>query len=322
VANTDCGGAKPICDTGAKACRPCAADAECPADPGVCMTDGHCATTGEVIFVGFQAAGCPGADGSLAKPFCAPNEAVAAMAPSRHVIVILGAADARMVITTTGLSPVIIGRKSGVATEGSIPANAGVGIDVLSDNVLIRDLTVNRGAATGKGIVANGIGTKVTLLRVKVALGEGLGVTAESGASLAMDRCYVQNNTAGGVLVNGAKYDIQNSVIAGNSYGVRFASALAEGSLFRFNTIVANAGNATICDVNNPQTISASIVSGANDCTLSNSLTAAPTFSSGRPFHLTAHAPCPAAVASFPPYDIDGDARVSPIDCGADQFTP
>ena len=50
-----------------------------PVDPGVCMTDGHCATSGEVIFVEFNSSGCPAPDGSSAKPYCAPNDAVAVL---------------------------------------------------------------------------------------------------------------------------------------------------------------------------------------------------------------------------------------------------
>ena len=45
----DCGGGtKPICE--AKSCRGCKTDSEC-ADPGICMEDGHCATSNEVVYV-------------------------------------------------------------------------------------------------------------------------------------------------------------------------------------------------------------------------------------------------------------------------------
>jgi hypothetical protein len=326
VMNTDCKMAsKPICDQGQSACRACQADSECPADPGVCMTDGHCATSAEVIFVEFNAAGCPMADGSSAKPFCAPNDGVAALTAARHVIVIRGAANNQMSVATTGMSPVIVGRRSSEGDSGSIPAGATAALTVSSDEVLVRDLILGGGLGSGaKGVLATGASTKVTLLRVTANLGTGLGVDAESGASLTMDQCYVQNNSAGGIVVNGAKYDIQNSVIAGNGLGVKFsASAIATGSRFWFNTIAGSAGSAVTCDSSNPQTLASSVVVGVNDsCTLTNSVTAAPTFSATRPFHLTAHLACPAAPATFPDHDIDGDPRVAPIDCDADQFVP
>ena len=55
---------KPICDT--QACRACRSDSECP-DPAICMTDGHCATGGEVIFVDYSSTTCPGS-GTSANP--------------------------------------------------------------------------------------------------------------------------------------------------------------------------------------------------------------------------------------------------------------
>ena len=61
-----------------------------------------------------------------------------------------------------------------------------------------------------------GTGTKLRLVRVTVSLGTGLGVQADTGAELRMDRCLVQNNSVGGILINGASYDIQNTIIANN----------------------------------------------------------------------------------------------------------
>jgi hypothetical protein len=316
---------KPICDAGMNTCRACQVDSECPADPGVCMTDGHCATSGEVIFLESTGPTCPGADGSSSKPYCMPGDAASALTTARHIIVVRGALGSQVTLSTTGVFPTIVGRKNSVGVDASIPATNGTAITVTSDTVLIRDLTVNLGSTpTSKGAVATGSSTKLTLVRVTAALLTGVGIDAESGATLTMDQCYVQNNSAGGILVSGAKYDIQNSVLSGNLYGVKFnASAIGSGSRFWFNTVVKSLGNAVTCDSSNPQTIAASIVDGANDsCTLSNSVTTAPTFSAAKPFHLTGHLACPAAPATFPDHDIDGDPRVAPIDCGADQYVP
>ena len=321
VANSDCKTpTTPICNTTANTCRACQTDAECPADPGVCMADGHCATTSEVIFVEFNNGGCAGADGTSAKPYCAPNDGVAQLAAGRNVIVLLGASGDRMTLNTNGVSPVIIGRSS-----GSVPATAATAITVLSDTVLIRDLSVNAGTApTSKGIAATGASTKLTLLRVTASLGTGLGVDAESGATLTMDECYVLNNSTGGILVNGAGYSIQNTVIAGNGYGVQFSAPVSASSQLRFNTVVNNP-IASTCDLTSTETFTNSIFTGPMvNCSVTDSVTIAPTFSTARPFHLTAHLPCPTAPAAgtFPDHDIDGDARTGTIDCGADQFQP
>jgi len=284
------------------------------------MADGHCATTSEVIFVEFNNGGCAGADGTSAKPYCAPNDGVAQLAAGRNVIVLLGASGDRMTLNTNGVSPVIIGRSS-----GSVPATAATAITVLSDTVLIRDLSVNAGTApTSKGIAATGASTKLTLLRVTASLGTGLGVDAESGATLTMDECYVLNNSTGGILVNGAGYSIQNTVIAGNGFtGVQFtASTVSTGSQFWFNTVIAGtSASAATCDPSNLQTLSDSIVAGGSNCSLPSSTTTAPTFDTAKPFHLTSKLACPSpAPTTSPGHDIDGDARVAPFDCGADQF--
>ena len=228
-----------------------------------------------------------------------------------------------MALATTGLSPVIIGRKNASNADGSVPAIAAAGITITSDTVLVRDLTVNAGTGTSsKGIVVMGASAKLTLLRVTVSLGMGLGVDAESGASLTMDECYVFSNSAGGILINGSGYSIQNTAIANNGYGIQFSTPVQTGSLFRFNTVVGNSVSAT-CDLMNTESLAESIVTAPMiNCSLVDSLSTAPTFSTTRPFHLTAHQACPTApaVGTFPDHDIDGDARTGTIDCGADQF--
>ncbi len=324
VASTDCKTPNtPICNTTANTCRACQTDAECPADPGVCMADGHCATTSEVIFVEYSAAGCAGADGTSAKPYCLPNDGVAQLSAGHNVIVLRGAFGAQMTLSTSAVSPVIIGRMNASSLVGSVPATVATAIAVSSDTVLIRDLTVNFGStSTSKGIAVTGASTKVSLLRVTASLGTGLGVDAESGATLTMDECYVLNNSTGGILVNGSGYSIQNTVIASNGYGIQFSAPVATGSLFRFNTVVANSVSAT-CDLTNTESLAESIVTVPMiNCSLVDSVTTAPTFSTMRPFHLTGHLACPTAPAagSFPDHDIDGDSRTGTIDCGADQF--
>lgn len=325
VTSSDCmTPSKPVCATATNTCRACQADSECPADPGVCAPDGHCASSGEVIFVEFSAAGCPNADGSSSKPYCAPNDGVAALTSGRRVIVIRGAANTQMVLATTGVSPIVIGRKNGSGDVGSLPAIAGTALTMSSDTVLVRDLTLKLGAATSmsRGVLVQGLATGATLRHVTVSLGTGLGVEADAGTVLTMDGCLVQNNSQGGIVISGAKYDIQNSVIAGNAFGIQFsATTVTSGSQFRFNTIQET--TASSCDPGNAQSLGESIVIGSNvSCVVANSITTAPTFSATKPFHLTGHLACPTAPATFPDHDIDGDPRLAPVDCGADQFVP
>jgi hypothetical protein len=202
----------PICD--ARLCRACKTDAECP-DPTICMADGHCATVDEVMFVEFNSNGCPGATGRSTNPYCLPNDAVTRIASGKNVIVIRGPVADRLTLNTTGFSPVVIGKNS-----ASIPATAAIAIQVLSDTVLIRDLTVTGGtAATSKGIIVSGATTALTLSNVQVSLGTGLGIQADTGAQLTMDHCTVSGNNKGGVLIDGATFDLKNVTVTANGPG-------------------------------------------------------------------------------------------------------
>jgi len=110
---------------------------------------------------------------------------------------------------------VIVGKNG-----ASIPATAATAVQVVSDTVLIRDLMVTGGtAATSKGIAVSGGTASLTLSNVQVTLGTGLGVQADTGALLTMDRCTVSGNNKGGILVDTANFDIKNSTVNGNGPG-------------------------------------------------------------------------------------------------------
>jgi hypothetical protein len=327
LSNANCGGVTPICNLSTNVCTACGSDSDCGAvGPGVCMTDGHCAGTTEVFFVDESAATCPGTGtGSSSTPFCSLPTGAGALAKGQNVLVIRGAVGERLVLATSQVSPVIIGRQNAAGDAAVIPASNGAGISVSSDSVLIRDITVSGGlqSSNTRGVLATG-SAAVSLLRVTVNLGNGLGIDAETGTTLSMDRCYVENSSLGGILVNGATAAIQNTIIVANGgttgYGIQF-NAPGNNTAFTFNTVVGNP-TAAISDLNHQVFLNNSIVVGpTTNCMLTNSLTIAPPFSSTTLYHLTAHAACPAAPQSpFPSYDIDGQPRVAPVDCGADQF--
>jgi hypothetical protein len=292
---SDCGGAKPICE--AKACRGCKADSEC-ADPGVCMDDGHCATSDEVVYVRNDVGVCsdPG-PGTSGQPFCSPQPAIAALTASRSVLLLDGPAPMdRAAFNGLAFPAVVVGKNAAVINPGS-----GKGLFLTAGSVVrVRGLTISGGPGS-------------------------LGVQADTGAVLHMDRCLIQNNSVGGILINGAGYDIQNTIIANNAYGIKFSAAANSGSpRFAFNTVVMNAGNAATCDTSNPRLIVGSIVAGAIDsCDTDKTILSASAFDASRPFHLTGKLACPNGdPASFPDHDFDGDPRTSPVDCGADQFVP
>jgi hypothetical protein len=322
VGNAECtdDATKPICD--AHACRKCKADSEC-GGPGVCLTQqGSCAKDTQVVYVEFNANGCAGADGSTTKPFCTPNEGAAKLDATHTVLIIRGPVNNQLLLDTGSMAVTVVGKKNMAGEAASIPLGVSTGIRISSGNVKIYDLQITGGTgAASKGITIGGATAGVVLVRVVVSTGPGLGIQADTGASLGMNGCIVEGNASGGLLINGASFEIINSVFAMNGYGVKF-TAPKTMSFFQSNTIVANTGNAVTCDLN-MQAITGSIVAGVNDsCTLVQTVTTAPTFSATRPYHLTAHLPCPPGDAIFPPIDIDGEPRMAPADCGADQFFP
>jgi hypothetical protein len=321
VTNVECtdNATKPICDT--HACRGCKVDVECKDGPGICLESGRCAKEADVIHVQFGADGCPGADGTLAKPFCAPNDAVAKVTANQAVIVIHGPVG-QMALNPTVASVVIVGKKNGGGEDASLSVGPSTGLSVSGGDVLARDLHVIGGAgASSKGVAVTGSTTKLRLVRFTVSTDKGLGIQADNGADLHMDRCLVEKNAAGGLLVNGASYEVTNSILAMNLYGVKFNLPKTPAT-FAFNTVVSNTGNAATCDPSNPQSLGWSIVSGVNDaCTLDHSVATAPTFDPARPYHLTTKLPCPGGDPTMPTdHDFDGDARSPPLDCGADQL--
>ncbi|HXJ19803.1 MAG TPA: right-handed parallel beta-helix repeat-containing protein, partial [Polyangia bacterium] len=275
------------------------------------------ATASEVVIVD-ESNGC--SDAGTSATFCTLPSAVAALMPTRNILIIEGGTSDRLTLATTGVAPVVIGRKNAGGDPGSVPATTGTAVTVSSDTVTIRDLAVNLGSsASSRGIGISGATTSVTVQRVTANLTTGLGIDVENGATALIDQSYVQNNSVGGILVNGAAATIQNTIITDNTaYGVQFNNAGAS-SKFWFNTVVNN-GVAAVCNLNSAIMLQDSILIGSTpNCPLpTNSVTTtAPTFASSPPFHLTAHVPCP---APSPDHDVDGDPRGTVPDCGADQY--
>jgi hypothetical protein len=294
VEQSDCGGTKPICD--AKACRSCNTDSEC-ADSGICLDDGHCATTNEVVYVKNDVAVCSDTGtGTAAQPFCSPQRAVAALAPNRSALRLDGP-DPLDRVTFSGFAfPVLVVGKNGAV--------------------------INPGA--GKGVfVTAGSGVKVRTLTIYGGAGS-LGVQADTGAELHIDGCLIRNNSVGGIVINGASYDVQNTIITNNGassgYGIQI-NAASPSSRFLFNTVASNPVAAS-CNLGSADELKSSIVIGpVTNCPILNSVTS--TSSLSPTFHLTASVPCPNGTpASFPDHDFDGDPRTAPVDCGADQFVP
>jgi hypothetical protein len=197
VANTDCKSAtKPICDMGMGTCRGCQADAECTAGPQVCMKhqDGRCATDAETIYVQKTAA-CPGAaataDGTAALPYCSMDPALGAVGATRDLIVVRGTVSGAATGLTSGARQTsIVGQMSAALAGATDPA-----FHLVTGDAYLRNVTLSASAS--------------------------IGCQADAGSTLRLDHVLVTGNTGGGILLNGAAFDIENTTVTNNGPGTQ-----------------------------------------------------------------------------------------------------
>ena len=332
----------PICD--GKICRGCRTDSDCAGiGPEVCMShiDGHCATDDETVYVLNQPGTALCSDsaataGSRALPYCqsqpAVDSAVAshlngpdagtrgdsgadaaaeggadARRPLKDLIVMRGPSLTPLALSASDLTLSVVGQSNATVLAGGF-----VGVHVSDGTVYIRGLRVN-GGATNPGIIAD-------------------------GGEIHLDRCLIDGNM-GGVLIDGAPYEITNTIIANNSGttrgscgawgGVCIANVgTAKLSRFLNNTVAANGQVGIAC--NGPYPIVNSIATGSGGgidtvvCAFSACCGADPVNLDPQTYHLRAGSSCidklSASVSTA--YDIDGDKRPSGAlsDCGADEY--
>jgi hypothetical protein len=153
--------------------------------------DGRCATDAETIYVQKTVA-CPGAaataDGSAAMPYCSMDPAVTAVGATRDLILVRG--------TVTSAATPISGASRQISIVGQL--NAGIagsdpGIHLSAGDLYVRS--------------------------VKLGPSPALGCQAEAGSTLRLDHVVVTNNSGGGVLIDGAAFDIENTTVTDNDSG-------------------------------------------------------------------------------------------------------
>ena len=226
--------AKPICDLTTNACVACGSDAQCAAKgigPGVCMAhqDGRCAADAETIYVE-NGAGCSDtsglAGGTSVMPYCSMQPAVVNLDSLRTIIAIRGTVAASTIGVQTAGQVSIVGRDSAVIAGSVNPA-----------------LRISAGNTYVRGI--------------RLATAASIGCVADPGTTILMDAVTVAGNPGGGILLDGAAFNIANTAVTNNGPGdvmgttwggVRVQGLAASGPRkFSQVTIQNNAGPGISC---------------------------------------------------------------------------
>jgi hypothetical protein len=200
LTDVDCGAAaKPICDTANRTCVKCASDAQCVAklgaDPGVCMAhaDGRCAASNEAIFVQ-QTTLCSDASptaGTPGQPYCTMGPVAQRLATgSIDLVVVRGTVTAgswTFAGTTGEVS--IVGQQSAFIASAASPALA-----MASGQLYVRDLKASSSASV---------------------------CLSAKGGTLRLQGITVDSCLKGGVLLDGAAFDIRDTVVTNNGPGTQ-----------------------------------------------------------------------------------------------------
>jgi hypothetical protein len=194
LSNPDCKGTTPICNLASHACIHCGQDSDCAnVGPSICMTDGHCATTAETIYVQNNTATCANTStaGTSTQPFCMMEPVAAALSSSRDLVLVDGTSGIVTAGSWTYANQVQTGQLSIVGQH-----NAKIG------SVSSPAFGMKQGTVYIRSVIFTSISS--------------VGISATAG-TLDLERVTVTACGGGGILIDGASFDIENTTITNNS---------------------------------------------------------------------------------------------------------
>ncbi len=183
---------KPICLD--RVCVGCTSDAQCAlklgANPGVCLRHlgGRCATDAETIYV--QDGATCGTAGTSAAPLCTPETALSMLSATREVVVVRG------LVGGFAWNDMAMGQRASIIGQAGAVFAGGV----------------------RPGVRLSGPGD-VYLRGVTVRSSEVVGIVAQAGATLRLDGVVVDTNRGGGILLDGARFDLRDTLVTNNGAG-------------------------------------------------------------------------------------------------------
>jgi hypothetical protein len=207
--------------------------------------DGRCAVEAETIYVEQTmscAATATAGGGTAGMPYCSMNPALAAVDRTHDLLLVRGFVYSAQSPITGGTSELsIIGGGNATLEGGTIPA-AHIG------------------------------GGDVYLRGLKLSGGNSYTVQADAGSLVKLDHVEVAANSGAGILLDGASFDIENTLVSNNGFG--FLGVVSWGGIFvnnppaagpaklRYVTVQYNKSVGITCSA--PLTMTEGVLASAN----------------------------------------------------------
>ena len=234
----------PFCDQDERVCRGCEGHGEC--DSGVCdLGGGACVAADRILYVrttGTDAGDCP-----AAAPCKTVQYAVEQIEGERMWLLIAPGTYAENVVLQD-VTARLVGPGAAIEASGvGLPVLRAVDTDLAIDGLTLRYASggADPGLADGVYCISGGTGAaaRLALRQVTITSSDGHGVESH-GCELRIERSTLRENELGGLLADGARFEVTNSFLVRNgAEAAVIGGARLEGaatSRFEHNTVADN----------------------------------------------------------------------------------
>jgi hypothetical protein len=259
LSNNDCIASRKSCNVQMGTCVPCAVNTDCAS--GLCSSSGMCADPSTLVYV--NASTCPSTGaGTFQSPFCKVKDGLDKGVTMAETVIVFGGTYPENISITGGVGTVYTVSSVGVGGPVIMPMGAGPAVALslsggTSINVTLDGFTIKSAmGAMGNGVFCQGGGsttaTKLTLLRSTVTNNAQNAVNATT-CDVTLDQDVIgPMNAAGGILLSGSDFTLQNSLVIGNGTagastfgGINVATTATRANIVNVTVVNNNAKTAT-----------------------------------------------------------------------------